>query len=273
MNHDRLLLFARKPAPVQVTFGGYPGSTGVAAIDYRLSDPYLEPDGRDWDLGPEKVVRLPHTFWCYDPLTEEPGVNALPAAAAGHVTFGCLNNPIKINGEVLKVWARVLREVADSHILMHAAEGKHRAEMRAWFEKEGIGGERIEFASKSGRGAYLERFHRVDISLDPFPYNGHTSSLDSMWMGVPVVTLAGKTIVGRAGESQLMNIGMPEFMAREPGEYVSKAVALARDVGRLAELRRTLRERMRASPLMDAAGFARGVEGAYRDMWRRWCDS
>jgi len=272
MAGNRLLVFACKPAPVQVTFAGYPGSTGLRAIDYRLTDPYLDPPGLNDDWYAEKSYRLPHSFWCYDPRTDEPAVGPLPALARGFVTFGCLNNFCKVNDRVLELWGRVLRAVEGSRLLLLAKQGSHRQRTRDFFEKQDIAAERIEFLSPKPRPEYLGSYHQLDIGLDTYPYNGHTTSLDSFWMGVPVITLVGPTVVGRAGLSQLTNLGLEELAAQTPKDFVDLAVKLADDLPRLQALRSVLRERMRKSPLMDATGFARGIEQAYRGMWRKWCD-
>ena len=272
MAHNRLVVFARKPAPVQVTFAGYPGSTGLRTIDYRLSDPYLDPPDTDESIYSEQTVRLPHSFWCYDPLDcGDLRVNSLPAQGNGLITFGCLNNFGKINDAVLRLWASVLRAVPSSRLLLLAPEGSHRQHTLDVLGQEGVVHERIEFIARRPRRKYLELYHRIDLGLDTLPYNGHTTSLDSYWMGVPVVTLVGQTVVSRAGLSQLMNLKLPELISATPEEYVEIAVDLASDLPRLRYLRSTLRARMEASPLMDAPRFARDIEAAYRIMWRQWC--
>jgi len=268
---NRLLVFAHKPAPVQVTWLGYPGTTGMDAIDYRLTDPYLDPPGTDESCYSERTIRLPDTFWCYDPLTGEPDVNALPRTGNGFITFGCLNNFCKVNDGVISLWAKVLKAVADSRLILMAPPGGARQAVLDRFGREDVAPDRIEFLAKQPRADYLRTYHRIDIALDTFPYNGHTTSLDALWMGVPVVTLVGKTVVGRAGLSQLTNLRLAELIARVPEEYVQIAAELAGDVRRLAELRSGLRLRMQTSPLMDAGRFARHVEAAYRSMWRSWC--
>ena len=272
---NRLPVFARQPAPVQVTFAGYPGSTGLDTIGYRLTDPYLDPPEPGVDeMYVEKSVRLPATFWCYDPMNASPpAVGSLPALANGYVTFGCLNNFCKVNEGVLKLWAQVMAGAAGSRLLVLADEGQHRERTLAVLEGLGVSRPRVRFAAKRPRGAYLQLYQQIDIGLDTVPYNGHTTSLDSYFMGVPVVTLVGRTVVGRAGLSQLTNLGLPELIARTPEQYVALARGWAGDLGRLAELRAALRGRMQASPLMDGAAFARGIEAAYRQMWRHWCAS
>ncbi len=271
MEGNRLLVFARRPAPLQATIGGYPGSTGLAAIDYRFTDVHLDPPGADDDAYVEQSLRLPATFWCYDPLDEEHAVGPLPADSEGRITFGCLNNFSKVNDEVLSLWARALHAVEGSRLIMLCHEGSHRRHTLDALKRLGIEPGRIEFFGDRPRSDYLELFQRVDISLDTIPYNGHTTSLDSLWMGVPVVTLVGKTVVGRAGLSQLTNLGLPDLIAFSPEQYVSIAAALAADHSRLRELRRSLRSLMENSPLMDAKRFARDVEAAYRRIWQRWC--
>jgi predicted O-linked N-acetylglucosamine transferase (SPINDLY family) len=268
---NHLLIFAHKPAPVQVTWLGYPGTTGMDTVDYRLTDPYLDPPGLDDAYYSERSIRLPDTFWCYDPLTNEPAVNASPCLEQGFVTFGCLNNLCKVNEPVLRLWAQVLKTVEQSRLMILCPEGSHRQSLLDMLKREGISPDRIELIARRARRQYLELYHRIDVGLDTFPYNGHTTSLDSFWMGVPVITLVGKTVVGRAGLSQLTNLGLTELIARTPEQYVQIAAELAGDLPRLAELRRTLRARMQASPLMDGPRFARNVEAAYRQMWRNWC--
>ncbi len=268
MAHDRLLLFARKPAPVQVTWLGYPGTTGLEAIDYRLTDPWLDPSGVADACYAERSHRLADSFWCYDPLAKGPPVNPLPARDTGHVTFGCLNNFCKVNDGMLALWARVLRAVPGSRLLLLAPSGSARDRAMA---RLGVPAARVEFVPYQPRADYLQAYHRIDVGFDTFPYNGHTTSLDSLWMGVPVVSLSGRTVVSRAGLSLLSNLGLADLAADTPGRFVDIAVSLARDPDRLAALRMGLRERMTASPLMDAGQFTSNLEAAYRTMWRRWC--
>lgn len=276
MANNRLLVFARKPAPVQVTWLGYPGTTGLEAMDYRLSDPYLDPPGDDEQPGPndrfysEKTIRLPDSFWCYDPLSDAPCVSEPPAVRNGYVTFGCLNNFCKVTGRTLELWAKVLAAVPGSRLLVLVPRGGARERLLERLGQEGVDPTRIEFTDRQPRSRYLELYHRIDISLDTFPYNGHTTSLDSMWMGVPVVTIVGRTAVGRGGWSQLCNLGLKELAARSEKHFPRVAMDLAADLNRLRRLRSTLRERLARSPLMNAPRFARGIEAAYRRMWQEW---
>jgi predicted O-linked N-acetylglucosamine transferase (SPINDLY family) len=272
MANNELLLFARKPAPVQVCWLAYPGTTGLAAMEYRLSDPYLDSPESDCRQYSEKTVRLPDTFWCYDPLATGPEVGPLPALARGQVAFGCLNNFAKVNPDVLELWGRVLRECAGSRLIVLAPAGAARTRVRTALARHGVDGSRVEFVNRCGRADYLAYYRNIDICLDTVPSNGHTTSLDALWMGVPVVTLVGKTVVGRAGLSQAENLGLRELVATTADEYVRIALALARDLDRLGELRAALRGRMSASPLMDAPRFARALESVYRRLWRDWCE-
>jgi predicted O-linked N-acetylglucosamine transferase (SPINDLY family) len=271
MAHGRPLVFARKPAPVQVAWLAYPGTTGISAIDYRITDPYLDPPG-DSDLAySEKSLRLPDTFWCYDPLATEPVPNPLPALTAGHITFGCLNNFCKITAPTLDLWGKVMSAVASSRLILLSPPGEHRQRVLAHLAKFSVAGDRIEFREFCPRPIYLRQYHRIDLGLDSIPYNGHTTSLDSFWMGVPVVTRVGNTVVGRAGWSQLCNLGLRELAAQTDEQFIQLAVSLAADLPRLSDLRSTLREKMGQSPLMDAPRFARNMEKAYRQMWQGYC--
>ncbi len=271
MAFNRLTLFAMKPAPVQLCWLAYPGTTGLSAMDYRLTDPHLDPPGLG-DCYSERSLVLPETFWCYEPFENTPAVTPVPALAAGHLTFGCLNNCCKINDSVLALWGRVLRELPASRLLLLVPEGEARRRVMARLKDEQVAPRRVEFVDRQPMMAYLATYHRIDIALDTFPYNGHTTSLDAMWMGVPVVTLIGDRVVGRAGLSQLHNLGLAEQLAaRDANEFVTLAVGLANDLPRLATLRQSLRARMAASPLTDGPRFARGVEAAYRQAWQGHC--
>ena len=269
--HGRLMTFARKPAPVQVTWLGYPGSTGLATMDYRLTDRYLDPPGLDDACYSEKSVRLPDAFWCYDPRVSDLTVGELPALAADHFTFGCLNNFCKVNAGVLKLWSAVLMKVRNSRLLLLAPRGRYRERVLSEMAARGVEPSRVEFLDRRSRREYLQLYRRIDLCLDTFPYNGHTTNLDGLWMGAPMVTLVGNTAVGRGGLSILSNVGLPELAARSEEEFVRIAGDLANDLPRLGRMRSTLRQRMEQSPLMDGPRFARNIEAAYREMWRTWC--
>ena len=271
MARNHLLVFARKPAPVQVCWLAYQGTTGLSTIDYRLTDPFIDPPGLHDHCYSEESVRLPDAFWCYDPLASEPAVSALPALDKGHITFGSLNAFCKVNVLVLRLWARVLKAVDRSQLMLLAAEGSHRQQTLDLLKQEGVEPDRVTFVAQRSRPQYLELYRRIDIGLDTFPYPGQTTSLDAFWLGVPVVTIVGQTAVARAGLSLLRNLGLPELAAQTPEQYVRIAVELAGDLPRLRDLRATLRDRLQSSPLMNAPRFARNVEAAYRNMWQRWC--
>ncbi len=273
MANGRPLLFARKAAPVQVAWLAYPGTTGLSTMDYRLTDPYLDPQGQNDELYSEKSIRLPDTFWCYDPLAPDIDAGSLPASANGFVTFGCLNNFCKVSDETLHLWGQVMSQLSGSRLLLLAPPGQHRQRATNLLGEHGIDASRVEFVGFVPRMQYLEYYRRIDVCLDTAPYNGHTTSLDAFWMGVPVVTKRGQTIAGRAGWSQLNNLRLTELATEDDASFVQCAVALAGDLPRLQVLRAELRSRMKASPLMDGARFARGIEAAYRDMWRDWCAS
>ena len=273
---NRLLLFARRPAPVQATFLGYPDTTGMAAMGWRITDGLADPVGMTERFHTETLLRLPESAWCFEPEPRDVEVGAAPVAARGTITFGSFNHAAKITEGHLKCWARILRAVEGSHLLLkHGAFGS-RGTCGRFLEllgREGIGAERVELRPFDlAKADHMAGYRQVDIALDTYPYHGTTTTCEALWMGVPVVTLAGKTHVSRVGVSLLTNVGLGELVGQTEEEYVDIAVGLARDVPRLVELRAGLRRRMENSPLMDGARFARNVEAAYREMWRRWCE-
>jgi protein O-GlcNAc transferase len=263
---NRLLLFARKPAPVQLCWLAYPGTTGLGAMDYRVTDPHLDPPGTDLSVYRERSLYLPDTFWCYAPR-ETPEVNALPALQRGHITFGSLNNFIKVNAPLLELWAELLHAVPRARLLLLAPLGDFRTRVSNLLERQGVARERVSFVDRQLRSDYLATYHEIDLGLDPFPCTGHTTSFDAAWMGVPVVTLRGQTVIGRAGVTVAKNLGLPELIADTPEEYLRIAIGLSSDLARLAELRAVLRPRMQASPLVDGPRFARNMEALYRVAW------
>ena len=271
MEGGRPLVFARKPAPVQMTYLAYAGTTGLSTIDYRLSDPYLDPpDNTDDSHYSEKTLRL-RSYWCYQAPPEAPPVVPPPSESVGHVTFGCLNAFSKVTGPALDTWARILSRVPESRLILHSGEGAHRQRVLDRFRIASISPARIEFVTRMPADIYFAEYNRIDIALDPFPYPGGTTTCDGLWMGVPVVTLAGATAVSRAGVSILSTIGLPELIARSTDEYVSITSHLSADPARRASLRSTLRARMQSSPLMDASAFAKDFEQVIRRAWRDWC--
>ena len=277
----RLLVFARKPAPVQLSWLGYPGPTGLSAIESWISDPCLAPSSDDRGAPAETSLRLPGCWCCYGEPVDAPDPGELPALSRGVVTFGSFNNVAKINEGVLALWSRLLLTVEGSRLLLLDRGGTRDRTLR-FFADHGIGPERIEFldyypARPTAPGErqpseYLRRYRQIDIALDPFPYNGMTTTCDALWMGVPVVALIGRTPISRASFSLLSHAGLPELAAASEEEYLRLAAELARDLPRLTELRATLRARMKNSPLLDAPRFTRNLEGAFRSVWRRWCE-
>jgi predicted O-linked N-acetylglucosamine transferase (SPINDLY family) len=268
----RLGIFALKPAPIQITYLAYVGTTGLDAVDYRITDPFLDPPGEgSGEDFCEKPLYIP-SYWCYGPTIEDAECGPLPSIKNGFVTFGSLNNFRKINPAVRAVWTELLRAVPGSRLMIHAHEGRHREKLLGSFAAAGIASDRISFVGTLPLADYLRQYQSIDIALDTFPYAGGTTTCDALWMGVPVVTLAGDLGVSRSGVSILSNIGMTDLIARTPEEYVRMAADLAGDESRMVRLRGTIREQMKRSPLMDAIGFAAGVETAYRRVWRVWCE-
>jgi predicted O-linked N-acetylglucosamine transferase (SPINDLY family) len=270
---NRLLVFARKPAPVQITYLAYAGGTALDTIDFRLTDRYLNPSETEDRHYLEKSIRLDGSYWCYQPNAAASPVNELPALTSNRITLGCLNSFCKINEPTLSLWAQILNRVPDSSLLMVAPEGTARERTLDRFRKDGIVPERIQFVARQPVADYLRTYHRIDIALDPLRYNGGTTTCDALWMGVPVITLAGSTAMGRAGVSILTNAGLHELIAHSPQDYVQIAAALALDLPRLATLRNTMRPRISDAPLLDTASFVRSIESAYRQAWRTWCEA
>jgi protein O-GlcNAc transferase len=279
MPGNRLLVFARRPAPVQVTYLAYVSTTGLGTMDYRFSDALLDPADAA-DRYTERTVRLP-SYWCYAAPAAAPaavrvrGDDEQEAGELGEqVTFGCLNNFAKVSPGALETWAEILRAVPEGRLLLHCVEGGPRERVLLTLEQSGVARERVRFAGMVPLDEFLPLHQQIDVGLDPFPYGGGTTTCDALYMGVPVVTwydpAADALAVGRGGASILTQVGLAELIARDREQYVQVAVALARDTQRRQALRAQLRERMHNSPLMDAAGFARSVEAAYREMWERY---
>jgi protein O-GlcNAc transferase len=268
---NRLLVFAHKPAPVQASYLGYLGTTGLPAIDYYITDAHADPLGLTEAHFQEQLVRLPECGFCYQPGPAPDVSPDLPARQSGRVTFGCLNTLAKVSAEVLALWAWVLAAVPGSRIVLPTG-GRHAEErVRATLVRNGVAPERVLLLDRAAsRFDYLQRYHGIDLCLDPFPYHGVTTTCDALWMGVPVLTLAGRTCVSRQGVRFLRTVGLDELIADTPEDYVRVATELAGDLPRLAALHAGLRERMRRSPLLDARQFTKDLEEAYAAMWERW---
>jgi predicted O-linked N-acetylglucosamine transferase (SPINDLY family) len=270
---NRLLVFGRKPAPVQATWAGYVGTTGLSAMDYLISDPRETPEGTDhWHQ--ESVIRLPDCYVCYSPPEYAPAVAPLPARRNGYLTFGCFNNLAKINRPVIDLWIRLLQKIPAARLLLATkalGDPNVRERIRNIFSGGGVE-DRVIFSGMVPHQELLARYGEVDIALDPFPYSGGLTTLEALWMGVPVITLGGEQFASRHSLSHLTAVGLPEFIVKGQEAYLEKAVSLAHDLSHLENLRAELRERMKSSPLCDAPRFTRNLEEAYRNMWSRWCE-
>lgn len=273
---NRLRALAIKPAPVTATWLGYPATTGLPSIDWRITDALADPPGQE-HFHTEKLMRLPNGLWCYEPpIADMPEVAPPPALTRGYVTFGSFNNPAKISTATIRAWAAILAAVPRSRLLLKGmiltdAEAKRR--LLDQLKSAGLETDRVDIrGSIDDLKAHFAAYGDVDIALDPFPYNGTTTTCEALWMGVPVVALIGNHHAARVGFDLLSRLGLVELAAIDIDAYVATAVALAQDMTRLQYLRSRLRERMRASPLCDAVAFARAFEAALREMWRHWCD-
>ena len=269
--HNRLTVLARKPAPVQVTWIGYPGTTGLAAMDYFLTDPHLLPPGRFDAQYSERIAYLPASA-VFKPADEEIEVGALPALQNGYFTFASFNRANKINDDVMQLWAQVLLAVPGSRLLLGAlADASQEATLRSGFRAAGIADERLECHLRADMRDYLALHQRVDLCLDTFPYTGGTTTLHGLWMGVPIVTMPGASTPSRTSTAILSHLGLNDFVADTPEQFVTTAAAWAGKVEELAALRATMRERMRASALLQPDRLAGNLSAMVRLMWRRWC--
>ncbi len=270
---NRLLVFARKPAPIQATWAGYVGTTGLSAIDYMISDARETPPGSDADYV-ERIVRLPDCYVCFTPPPYAPEVGPLPARNRGYPTFGCFNNLAKINPSVIALWSELLRRLSQARLVLKTHQLSDPGMRRRYldlFKAQGIDADRIGLLGRSQHRALLGEYNNIDIALDPFPYSGGLTTLESLWMGVPVVTLGGDRFAARHSTSHLTAAGLPEMIADGWEAYLRIAVELASELPRLEALRAGLRARMTGSPLVDGPRFTRNLEAAYRRMWRDWC--
>ncbi|HJV64788.1 MAG TPA: tetratricopeptide repeat protein [Geomonas sp.] len=266
---NRLTMFARRPAPVQASWLGYSGTTGLAEMDYLLADRQVVPAGSE-DQFTEKLWRLPESYLCLTPPPSAPEVGPLPRDAAGFITFGSFNNLAKMNDETVAVWARILTGVPGSRLFLMTKllndQGVCEA-VRRRFAEAGVGSERLILEGTSSRELVLAGYGRVDIALDTFPYTGTTTSAEALWMGVPVLTRRGDSFLSRVGESILTSVGLSGWIASDDADYVAKAVGFAGDPQLLAALRSRLRDQAQGSPLFDIGRFARNFEAALWGMW------
>jgi len=271
---NRLLAFARKPAPLQFTYLGFPASTGMSAMDYRITDAQLDPPGGGDDQYVETHLRLPASLWCFRPLGKFAAPSPTPALARGYVTFGSFNGFHKIHQSLLEDWALLLQRLPGSRLLMITVpEGKTRERIIASFAAAGVARDRLSLRGRLANAAFRALQQECDIALDAYPCGGGATTCEVLWMGLPVVTRSGETPVSRAGASLLKTIGLQELIARDSGEFMDIAARLAANPERIDALRLGLRERMRASPLMREETFTRSLENLYRHAWRDWCEN
>lgn len=267
---NRLLTFVLRPAPVQATWIGYPGTTGLgAAMDYRFTDEWLDPPDSA-ALSSEALCVLPRSA-VFLPAAESPPVNNLPALQSPVFTFGCLNKLNKITPAVVALWCRILRELPHSRlVLVDSGDDEEKAQLSGQFGEQGVVADRIVWQTKQPLAGFLASHHAIDLALDPFPYGGGTTSYHALWMGVPVITLAGETTASRQGSAILHSAGLTQCVADSPDDYVGKALALAKNLSELQGLRASMRDRM--AKTVDAPGFVRDFEAALRRIWRAWCE-
>lgn len=274
-NDNRLMVFARKPAPVQVSWLGYPNTTGLRAMDYRITDELADPAGDGDCLYTEKLIRLPGGFICYQRDVHSPAAPA-PADASGRpLTFGSFNTLGKVTAGVVDTWAELLNAIPGSRLVLKAqalAGESTRASVVEQFAERNVAPERLDLLGLvPSKTEHFRSYSKIDIALDTFPYNGTTTTCEALWMGVPVVSLSGSHHAGRVGASILHRVGLADLTAHDRASYVSLALGLARDEQRRGELRSGLRGMMQGSALMDQPGFASEMEDAYRSMWSAWC--
>lgn len=268
----RLGVFALQPAPIQLSWLGYLHSTGLTRIGYRLTDARADPPGAADRLHTERLERLPASLWCFRPVYDTAPASEPPSPRNGYPTFGSFNHAPKLSPSVRRLWAQVLTRLPQSRLLLVGIpEGRAQADLAREFAQAGIAPARLSLLPRVPLGEYLRQFAAVDIALDSWPYGGGTTTFDALWMGVPVLTLTGERSASRSAASILGALGLEDWVAGSAEDYVARAVRKAGDTAGLAALRAALRGRLEASPLMDEAAFARGVEAAYRRLWREWC--
>jgi predicted O-linked N-acetylglucosamine transferase (SPINDLY family) len=268
---NRLRVFALRPAPVQATYLGYPNTTGLDAVDYRITDADTDPPDEP-RRHTEELIRLPSGFACFAPPANAPAISPSPALQNGFITFGSIHNLAKLNDQVLDLWCSVLKATPTSRLVVsrHTLVGRVRDEFMQRFSGSGVDPNRIVLRHATDADAgFLSAFHQFDIMLDTFPWGANTTTYESLWMGVPILTLCGDRHAGRWAATIQPRLGLEEFVARSQDEFVARAVETSKHMDRLAEARRNLRERMRASPLCDGPGLCRKLEAAYRTMWER----
>jgi predicted O-linked N-acetylglucosamine transferase (SPINDLY family) len=268
----RLGVFAQKPAPIQITWLGYLGTTGLKTMDYRICDYQTDPVGKNEPFHTETLIRMPNSQWCHAPYNDLPPISELPLLKNRSITFGSFNNAAKLNDQVLRLWAQLIHKLPESRIHFAAIpEGRAQNRILTIFENLGVEGPRMEFIPRQQYSSYLRTIGNVDIALDPFPYNGGTTSFDTLIMGVPFIAIAGERSISRGGVSILNNLGLSQWIVENQTEFINKTCELVNSPQILQELRSSLRKRLSRSSLMDNVKFTNDIERLYRDCWREWC--
>ena len=266
---NRLGVLARRPAPVQATLFGYPNTTGLGAVDYRITDPISDPPGLTEEFYVEGLLRLPETAWVYQPPEAAPPVTPSPAAGRKTFTFGCLNNPAKISDACFATWSKLIQTTPGTRLVILAGQSQAGAKrLLDRFAKAGILRDRIELVMRLPKQQYFEAYQLIDISLDPFPYNGGVTTVDSLWMGVPVLGIAGQSYLSRQGAMVMNAVGLPEFVAESSEDLIRKAKGWLNRRPELAAIRAGLRDRVRKAPIADGPRYVRNLEIAVRNAWQ-----
>jgi predicted O-linked N-acetylglucosamine transferase (SPINDLY family) len=272
-SHNRMLVFARKPSPIQISWAGYVGTTGLEAMDYVLSDRFQTPPSVD-DFYRERILRMPDGYICFDIPANGPPVSPLPALERGAVTFCCFNNPAKITPQAVEVWSRIMHRLPGSRMIFKYGGWSNADVVQRYvdmFASHAIDVDRLEFLGFSPHAEFLAEYHRVDLALDTFPYSGGLTTCEALWMGVPVVTCPMETFASRHSLSHTSNVGLTETVARDLQDYEEIVVSLATNLPHLAKLRSTLRDRVEQSPLCNGPRFAENWHQIMRSVWREWC--
>ena len=269
---SRLSILSHRPAPVQASVFAYPNTTGMTAIDHRVTDPHSDPPGQTESLWAEQLERLPHTAWVYLPPLEVNAPPGPPPSTSGKsFTLGCLNNPVKTSRACIQLWARVLNRLPEARLILQQLNDGHGQRLRDWFAEAGAAAGQIDIRPKGGVAYFLKLHNEIDLMLDPFPYNGGVTTGDAFWMGVPLLCLEGDAYVSRQGVLQNKCLGLEAFIARDEGEFVEKAVQISNNPNMLVQLRENLRGMLERSPLMDYGGYAREFGGMLERWWAKRC--
>ena len=265
--NNRLAVFARRAAPVQIIAFAYPNTSGLTTMDFRISDFYADPPGKTEHLGTEKLIRLNNTAWTYLPLATAPELQPPPCCSGEPFTLGCLNNPLKFSTAAIQLWSEILKRATQSQLMLLSNHEDHDARLLQRFKEYDVSESQIKFARAGFLTDYFDYYQSVDLILDSFPYNGAITTCDALWMGVPVLALEGDAYVSRQGVSILSNLGLIDFIARTPNDYVNYAIEQTVNPGPLRELRETLRSRLQHSPLMDYEGYGNDISEKLKAIW------